>query len=67
MRLSPPRPPLADAATGGAADAKAVTEKALEDAAFSWPARCPFISRKPAIWTRRGKVDVSKVGDCPTT
>lgn len=51
---------LADAATGGAADAKAVTEKALEDAAFVLARALAIHFKKTGDLDRRGKVDVSK-------
>ena len=41
----------ADAATGGAADAKSVAETALEDARSFSPARWRIISRNPATST----------------
>ena len=50
----------ADAATGGAADAKAVAETALEDAAFVLARALANHFKKTGDLDRHGKVDVSK-------
>jgi len=50
----------ADAATGGAADAKSVAETALEDAAFVLARALANHFKKTGDLDRHGKVDVSK-------
>ncbi|MBI3415226.1 MAG: hypothetical protein HY043_07885 [Verrucomicrobia bacterium] len=50
----------ADAATGGAADAKAVAETTLEDAAFVLARALANHFKKSGDLDRHGKVDVSK-------
>lgn len=50
----------AEAATGGAADAKAAAETALEDAAFVLARACAIHFKKGGDLDRYGKVDVSK-------
>jgi hypothetical protein len=50
----------ADGATGGAADAKAVAETALEDAAFVLARGLAVHFKKPGDLERHGKVDVTK-------
>ncbi len=52
----------AEGATGGAADAKAVAETALEDAAFVLARALAIHFKKTGDLDRHGKVDVTKGG-----